>query len=420
MMPIKISVITVCYNAISGIEKTILSVLGQSYPDIEYIVIDGASTDGTVGVIQQYADKIDLLISEPDEGIYYAMNKGIRVATGEWICFLNAGDVFAGNDTLKNVLNVDTEGVDVLYGDSIEFTKELSHIVPASENVKRMDYDPVYRHGSSLIRASVQKRHEFDVNRRDLGYGLDWEMIHRLFVEGYRFKKVDTVIECYEQEGVSNHFIRNRWYNYKITSSQGFCIRKLWLLIYSSLIYLFKKTWLFNWLKAFCLEYCVNDILPHIPFWCVRRWFLRLLGARIGKGSFIMKKNYLLNPNRLSMGVYSHINRGCTIDARGNIIIGNSVSISHGVYIMTGSHDHQDFHFLGKFLPIVIDDYAWIGVGAIILQDVHIGKGAVVCAGAVVTKDVGDYEIVGGTPARKIGERTHSLDYYCKWDTPLT
>ena len=75
---------------------------------------------------------------------------------------------------------------------------------------------------------------------------------------------------------------------------------------------------------------------------------------------------------------------------------------------------------MGKFLPIVIDDYAWIGVGAIILQDVHIGKGAVVCAGAVVTKDVGDYEIVGGTPARKIGERTHSLDYYCKWDTPLT
>lgn len=419
-MPIKISVITVCYNAISGIEKTILSVLSQSYPNIEYIVIDGASTDGTVDVIRKYSGKIAFLVSEPDDGIYYAMNKGIRLATGEWICFLNAGDVFAGNDTLKNVLNVDTEGVDVLYGDSIEFTRELSHIVPASDDVAIMDHDPVYRHGSSLVRASVQKQHEFDINRRDLGYALDWEMIHRLFVEGYRFKKVDTVIECYEQEGVSNHYVRNRWYNYKITSSHGFSLQKLWLLIYSSLIYLFKQTWLFKWLKAFCLEYCVNDILPHIPFWFVRRWYLRLWGAQIGKGSFVMKKNYIMNCSRLKMGTYSHINRGCTIDARGNITIGNNVSISHGAYIMSGSHDHQSKDFIGKFLPITIDDYAWIGVGAVILQDVHIGKGAVVCAGSVVTKDVGDYEIVGGVPAKKIGERTHDLDYHCQGNMPLT
>ena len=245
-------------------------------------------------------------------------------------------------------------------------------------------------------------------------------MIHRLFVEGYHFKKVDTVIECYEQEGVSNHFVRNRWYNYKVTSAQGFSLRKLWLLVYSSLIYMFKQSWIFNWLKAFCLEYSVNDILPHIPFWCIRRWYLRLLGASIGKGSFIMKKNYLLNPNRLTMGSYSHINRGCTIDARGNITIGNNVSISHGVYIMTGSHDHQDKSFIGRFLPISIADYAWVGVGAVVLQGVRIGKGAVVCAGAVVTKDVGDYEIVGGVPAKKIGERTHDLDYLCLWDMPLT
>ena len=420
MIPTKISVITVCYNAISGIEKTILSVLGQSYPNIEYIVIDGASTDGTVDVLRKYSEKIAFLISEPDDGIYYAMNKGIRVAKGEWICFLNAGDVFAGNDTLKNVLNVDSEGIDVLYGDSIEFTKELSHIVPANDDVAIMDHDPVYRHGSSLVRASVQKQHEFDLNRRDLGYALDWEMIHRLFVEGYRFKKVDTVIECYEQEGVSNHYVRNRWYNYKITSSQGFSLQKLWLLIYSSLIYLIKQTWLFKWLKAFCLEYCVNDILPHIPFWCVRRCFLRLLGAQIGKGSFVMKRNYIMNCSRLKMGTYSHINRGCTIDARGNITIGNNVSISHGVCIMTGSHDHQSKNFIGRFMPICIDDYAWIGVGAIVLQGVHIGKGAVICAGALVTKDVREYEIVGGIPAKIIGERTNDLDYRCLWDSPFT
>ena len=416
----KVSVITVCYNAIRGIEKTIQSVISQSHDDIEYIVIDGGSTDGTIDVIQKYRDKIAYFVSEPDGGIYDAMNKGIKAATGEWINFLNAGDVFASKDAIMISMSIDTDGIDVIYGDSIEFTKELSHIVPASDDVKRMSLEPIYRHGSSFVRASVQKKNEFDVSRKDLGYSLDWEMIHRLYHEGYRFKKVDTVIECYELEGVSNHFVRNRWYNYKITSSSGFSIKKLWLLIYSSFIYMFKQTWLFNWLKAFCLEYCVNDILPHIPFWCIRRWYLRLCGARIGKGSFVMKKNYLLNPNRLTMGTYSHVNRGCTIDCRGNIVIGDNVSISHGVYIMTGSHDHQAKDFIGRFLPITIEDYVWIGVGAVILQNVHIGKGAVICAGAVVTKDVGDYEIVGGVPAKKIGERTEDLDYRCLWDMPLT
>ena len=233
----KVSVITVCYNAIHGIEKTVQSVLSQSYDDIEYIIIDGCSTDGTIDVLRKYTDQIAFFLSEPDDGIYDAMNKGVRAATGEWIIFLNAGDTFASDDAIKDSLSIDTEGIDVIYGDSIELTKELSHIVPASDDVKRMSYEPIYRHGSSFVRASVQKQHEFDVSRKDLGYSLDWELIHRLYLEGCRFKKVDTVIECYELEGVSNHFVRNRWYNYKITSSSGFSIKKLWLFIYSSLIF---------------------------------------------------------------------------------------------------------------------------------------------------------------------------------------
>ena len=134
----KVSVITVCYNAIRGIEKTIQSVISQSHDDIEYIVIDGGSTDGTIDVIQKYRDKIAYFVSEPDGGIYDAMNKGIKAATGEWINFLNAGDVFASKDAIMISMSIDTDGIDVIYGDSIEFTKELSHIVPASDDVKRM------------------------------------------------------------------------------------------------------------------------------------------------------------------------------------------------------------------------------------------------------------------------------------------
>ena len=100
-----ISVVTVSYNAVDTIERTILSVLNQTYSDIEYIIIDGGSTDGTVDLIKKYADKITYWVSEPDQGIYDAMNKGIDVATGEWINFMNSGDSFYRQDVLSSLFD---------------------------------------------------------------------------------------------------------------------------------------------------------------------------------------------------------------------------------------------------------------------------------------------------------------------------
>jgi glycosyltransferase involved in cell wall biosynthesis len=99
-----VSVITVCFNSEQTIRDTIESVLGQSYPFIEYIVIDGRSRDGTVKIIQEYKGHIAKIISEPDEGLYHAMNKGILMASGEIVCILNSDDIFADSHVIRDVV----------------------------------------------------------------------------------------------------------------------------------------------------------------------------------------------------------------------------------------------------------------------------------------------------------------------------
>ena len=125
----KISVITVCYNSVTTLQDTLESVLRQTYPDVEYIVVDGASKDGTKELIEKYAPKFSgrmKWISEPDQGIYDAMNKGIRLATGDYLCFLNAGDSFHEDDTLQQMVHTlpGSELPDVMYGETALVDKE--------------------------------------------------------------------------------------------------------------------------------------------------------------------------------------------------------------------------------------------------------------------------------------------------------
>lgn len=109
-----ITIVTVCYNSVELIEKTLKSVTKQIYANKEYVVIDGASSDGTKKIVEQFIDSIDFFVSEPDKGIYHAMNKAVEVAKGEWVIFMNAGDLFVNNEVVAKVSSALSDKDDVV------------------------------------------------------------------------------------------------------------------------------------------------------------------------------------------------------------------------------------------------------------------------------------------------------------------
>jgi len=206
-----ISIITVVYNNVGSLEETILSIIGQTYKNIEYIIIDGKSTDGTIDVVKKYEDKIAYWISEADGGIYDAMNKGLRNATGDWICFINAGDGLADKNVIQNIYDKSffrNEQVDVLYGDSVVIYNDLrKKMFYARKPIKYLWKGPVFRHGAMFVRRSLHQAHPFRLDNR---YKIcaDFDLIYHLFVDKFKFLYVDEIIMYFEQDGISNNRIR--------------------------------------------------------------------------------------------------------------------------------------------------------------------------------------------------------------------
>ena len=154
-----------------------------------------------------------------------------------------------------------------------------------------------------------------------------------------------------------------------------------------------------------------NRIINKLPSRHIRRWFYEMLGAKFGKDCFPCRRVEILLPKGLELDDGVAIGWFAELDARGGIKVGHDTNISSHVKLITGSHDINDPNFTADFLPIHIGHHCWIGTGAMILQGVKIGDGAIVAAGSVVTKDVESWTIVGGVPARKLGERNVNEEY---------
>lgn len=191
----RVTVVTVCHNSATSIEPTLQSVLAQNYADLEYVVIDGASTDGTLEILRRYAGRIAALVSEPDRGVYDAMNKGIRLAHGEYLLFMNAGDVFAASDVLSAAAA--QADADVVYGD-------FEYAGAAGSGRVSADMDRgVFNHQCVLYRRSLHTTHGEYVDVRGLT-AADYLFFMRLRASGRTsFRKLDLVISRVDPNGIS-------------------------------------------------------------------------------------------------------------------------------------------------------------------------------------------------------------------------
>jgi glycosyltransferase involved in cell wall biosynthesis len=219
-----ISIVTVVFNAEKYLEDTIKSVINQTYENIEYIIIDGGSTDGTIDIIKKYKDKIDYWISEKDNGIYDAMNKGFDRASGEWINFMNAGDKFYENKTCNSVFkdNKDFDNVDVIYGDLIVDYGKFQRFEKA-RSIGSMWKGMVFSHQSSFIRSEYHKEYKYSLNYNIAG---DFEFFYNTFKKNKKFKYINNIISIMDVNGLSdgNRFKSIRQMH-QIVNDNGFSLK---------------------------------------------------------------------------------------------------------------------------------------------------------------------------------------------------
>ena len=172
----KLTVITIVYNNAADIERTMLSVLGQTYSNIEYVIVDGLSTDGTIDIINKYKEKVSKLISEKDEGIYDAMNKGLVAATGDYVLFMNSGDEFYSNDTVAKVFAI-AEDADIYYGETEmingkgESLGRRRHKAPEKFTWESFKYGMSVSHQAIYVKRSIAE--PFD-RQYQLSADIDW------------------------------------------------------------------------------------------------------------------------------------------------------------------------------------------------------------------------------------------------------
>ena len=199
-----ISVITINYNNIAGLKKTVLSVLTQSCKSIEFIIIDGGSIDGSKEYIEPNVDKIDYFVSEPDNGVYHAMNKGLSFATGVYCLFLNSGDFLNDNDTINRFVQLVDSSSDLTYG-LIQWEDNLKLWNPKRDLQSfEMAFQTLIPHQGTFFKTEVIK--QLGGYKEEFKVVSDWGLMILLLEKKHKSQKIDILVSICEQPGISASF----------------------------------------------------------------------------------------------------------------------------------------------------------------------------------------------------------------------
>ena len=239
----KISIITVCFNSQQTIKATIKSVLNQSYKQVEFIIIDGASTDSTLEIIKEFSSSIDVFISESDAGIYDAINKGISKSSGDVVGLLHADDIFDNDSVIDNVMSSFGKNIDMIYGD-INYVdrNDINRVIRRwkSDSYKKGKFKWGWMppHTGFFIKKSCYLK--YGLYNLSLGSSADYELMLRMF-ELYNLKSKYIALNITKMRvgGVSNSSFKNRWQANRND----------------------KKSWKINGLKPFWFTFLIKPII---------------------------------------------------------------------------------------------------------------------------------------------------------------
>lgn len=399
----KITVVTVTYNCEKEVEKTIQSVLSQTYPDIEYIIVDGASKDGTLDVVTKYEDRISKIVSEPDHGVYDAMNKAAKLATGEWVNFMNAGDCFVSNDTISLLFEQNHSNAGVVFGDTISVKGCSSELVRYNPKWWRHKYMPSC-HQSIFVRREILQKYPFDPKYK---IAADLDSFKRMKDNNVVFDYVPIIVAKYDSSG-------------GISQNPDGYYRELYHIIYN---------WPLSHLAygLFKMKFICRKILRGGGIFLKGSYrLLRFIGSFYQKREFpyahptaqvpvsthIYNCDNLILGERVSLGPNSEIMnprakfimKKWSFTARELLVVdGNHMSIVGMPLIDVRDEDKDRLDVNHEFnKDIVVDEDVWIGARVTLCAGCHISRGAIVAAGAVVTKEMPPYSVCGGVPAKFI------------------
>jgi glycosyltransferase involved in cell wall biosynthesis len=214
---IKVSIVTVVFNGEKFLEQTIQSVLNQTHKNIEYIIIDGGSTDKTIDIIKKYQDRLAYWVSEKDCGIYDAMNKGILKATGELVGIINSDDFYSDNTSIENIVMAyqNNDAPDVMYGKMKFFNPETNQYKIIYPSILTLKSDMTLNHPTCFLKTELYKSKMFDINFKICA---DYDLILFFYTNGKKLLYVDKMITTMRIGGASD--------NFKLSTKEVFKVQK--------------------------------------------------------------------------------------------------------------------------------------------------------------------------------------------------